>query len=264
MMYTYRAAPESAISGVYVDDGFENPKINHDLHAIGTHSGCCTHATTVVAFYPTENKNDHPTNQRKITIETVSRTDAADVPLEGHHWFDTKMWRNPQEPLPDAYRTEINLRISAGTKADRSPQACADAIEKAYEAACSDYISQIREHTDYHATFSNAVIWNAGSTWTDSDEAPTDGNELAGMCNFVESNGDAMLIIWTYTYSKVHVESFQGFEGGIIDMNSYDADENGDDMWDNDDHTVPIVATITGGIKLVQTTVMKPSVCTIM
>ena len=98
----------------------------------------------------------------------------------------------------------------------------------------------------------------------DSDEAPTDGNELAGMCNFVESNGDAMLIIWTYTYSKVHVESFQGFEGGIIDMNSYDADENGDDMWDNDDHTAPIVATITGGIKLVQTTVMKPSVCTIM
>lgn len=66
----------------------------------------------------------------------------------------------------DIYIYIFIFKISAGTKADRSPQACADAIEKAYEAACSDYISQIREHTDYHATFSNAVIWNAGSTWT--------------------------------------------------------------------------------------------------
>ena len=73
-----------------------------------------------------------------------------------------------------------------------------------------------------------------------------------------------MLIVWTYTYSKVHVESFQGFEGGIIDMNSFDADENGEDMFSLEDHTVPIVATITGGIKIVQTTVMKPSTCTVL
>lgn len=38
-------------------------------------------------------------------------TDVVGISNTGHHWFDTKMWRNPQEPLPDAYRTEINLRV---------------------------------------------------------------------------------------------------------------------------------------------------------